>query len=401
VSEKVTGRKDANRPYVGLEDMTSGSSELASFSPSDISVSTNSVFQKGDVLFGKLRPNLRKSVIAPFNGYCSTDILVLRSRPGADPRYVGHLFRSESVTAAAIRTAIGTKMPRTSWADLEDLRVFAPHIGHQRAIAEIIDTVDEAILLTEQLIAKFQRMTQGLLHDLLARGLDESDELRSQDNPIRTWGAPACGVPGYWTVLPLRDACCLIRDGTHLPPRRVGVGPRLLSVRNIQNGELLIRDDDTRVPWAFYLQMHTNWRIERGDVLLAIVGATIGKSARVGDMPPFTLQRSVAVLRGAPGLLDSEFLGFVVRSVYFQNRLWQLANQTAQPGLYLDQLGSIEVPIPPLQEQLKIAERLRCLVDRVAIESSFRHKLSLVRQGLMDDLLSGRARVMRLEAHLT
>ena len=77
-TEKVVGNKDKSMPYVGLEHMSSGRSALLAVGSTGDSVSTNNVFRAGDTLFGKLRPQLRKCVRVSFDGYCSTDILVLR-----------------------------------------------------------------------------------------------------------------------------------------------------------------------------------------------------------------------------------------------------------------------------------------------------------------------------------
>jgi len=92
-SEKVATNKDPNLPYIGLEHIAQGQPRLLGSLPSSASVSINCYFSKDDILFGKLRPNLRKSVKAPFAGYCSTDILVLRARDGVLPKYAAHVFQ--------------------------------------------------------------------------------------------------------------------------------------------------------------------------------------------------------------------------------------------------------------------------------------------------------------------
>src|SRR5688572_6026337 len=91
VNDKVTASKDPSKPYVGLEHLPSGGSLLLGTAESGQSISTNNVFRAGDVLFGKLRPRLRKSVRVPFAGYCSTDILVLRPAAEVDPIFAGFL----------------------------------------------------------------------------------------------------------------------------------------------------------------------------------------------------------------------------------------------------------------------------------------------------------------------
>ena len=61
---KAVSRKDAGRPYVGLEQLASGQPRILGTLPSLQSISVNSVFEPNDILFGKLRPNLRKCAAA-------------------------------------------------------------------------------------------------------------------------------------------------------------------------------------------------------------------------------------------------------------------------------------------------------------------------------------------------
>lgn len=115
VATQAHGQKPAGFPYIGLEHINPGSRTLVDMAPSSVSQSTNGVFAKGDILFGKLRPNLRKVVQVDCDGFCSTDFLVLRPKTGVDHRYATHSIASEFVFRHAERNSIGTGMPRTSW----------------------------------------------------------------------------------------------------------------------------------------------------------------------------------------------------------------------------------------------------------------------------------------------
>lgn len=164
----------------------------------------------------------------------------------------------------------------------------------------------------------------------------------------------------------------------------------------MKDGKFVLTEQDTRVSESFFDQMHRSWSIQKGDVLLAIVGATIGKIAQVGDMPKFTLQRSVAVLRGKDGKLRNDFMFTFLGSHEFQTALWKQVNQTAQPGIYLDQLGSISIPLPPDDEQELIVGRLYASERKITLEEESLEKLKKQKSALMNDLLTGRVRVTPL-----
>jgi type I restriction enzyme S subunit len=88
--------------------------------------SAKAAFSEGDILFGKLRPYFHKVVIAPFNGVCSTDILVCR--PKLDSYYgliTMHLF-SVRLIEYANRLSNGAKMPRVNWKDIAAYSICIP-----------------------------------------------------------------------------------------------------------------------------------------------------------------------------------------------------------------------------------------------------------------------------------
>src|SRR5207248_909996 len=125
------------------------------------------------ILFGKLRPNLKKSLLAPFDGYCSTDILVLRCLEGVIPSFASYVFQWERVFAAAAASAVGTKMPRTSWGELRNVRIFKPSSSsEQYRIATVLDALENVLANSEAVIIKLRQLRVGLIEDLLTYGIN-------------------------------------------------------------------------------------------------------------------------------------------------------------------------------------------------------------------------------------
>lgn len=234
------------------------------------------------------------------------------------------------------------------------------------------------------------------MHDLFTRGVMPDGKLRLTyaEAPQLYKESPLGWIPTEWNCNSLADSCELLKDGTHLPPLRVSSGPLLLSVQNMIDGYLRLTTSDTRVPEDFYAQMHRSWVIKPNDVLLAIVGATIGKVCRVPEnFPKFTLQRSVCVLRGKLGVLRNRFLYWYLLTPAFKNLLWERVNQTAQPGIYLVQIGKIIAPNPPREEQCLISRVLEATENSIGSMKDELAKLHQQKHGLMHDLLTRRVRV--------
>ncbi|MGA7413725.1 MAG: restriction endonuclease subunit S [Bryobacteraceae bacterium] len=171
-------------------------------------------------------------------------------------------------------------------------------------------------------------------------------------------------VPDGWARPSLQDVTVAIRDGTHTPPKRVAEGVPLLSARNIQDGRIDWSELYSFIERDDYLEIARTNPVCRGDVLVTIVGS-LGRSCVNDSSLPFTLQRSVAILRPEACLIDPHYLSFALRSPEIQERMQAEAGGTAQKGVYLGNLKKFTLPLAPLTEQRRIVAKLDALLARV------------------------------------
>lgn len=126
--EKVDPRSvDTSTPQVSLEHFDKKSVWLQEWGNAGEVESTKSRFKEGDLLFGKLRPYFHKVSIAPVEGICSTDVLVIRSLESKHRILVGVAANSDQVVNNAVMNSNGTRMPRAKWADLAQCEVPDPN----------------------------------------------------------------------------------------------------------------------------------------------------------------------------------------------------------------------------------------------------------------------------------
>lgn len=135
--------------YVGLENITSNlgtlTGETVVADPSDIK-SLKNCFQPGDVLYGKLRPNLNKVWRADREGICSTDIFVLRANPEcADARLYADLFRHGHFNQMVMAGIKGAQLPRVGWQTFGEIEVPLPPLEVQREIVAEIEGYKKVI----------------------------------------------------------------------------------------------------------------------------------------------------------------------------------------------------------------------------------------------------------------
>lgn len=134
-----------NTPYIALEHMPRRCIALGDWDESADVASGKSAFNKGEILFGKLRPYFHKVGVAPIGGVCSTDILVLTPKSKDWFGFLlGHASSDELVQFTDLAST-GTKMPRTNWGDINFFRVALPPKALAASFSKQIEPMVERI----------------------------------------------------------------------------------------------------------------------------------------------------------------------------------------------------------------------------------------------------------------
>ena len=166
---KVMPRQvDPETPYVELEHIGQGDGRLLGCSTADSSTSSKYRFQRGDVLFGRLRSYLRKYWHADRDGICTTEIWPLMvDAKRANSGFLRALVETDAfIDAASI--SYGTHMPRADWGVMRNFDVSLPPLPEQEAIASVLKDMDAEITALEQRRDKTKAIKQGMMQSLLA-----------------------------------------------------------------------------------------------------------------------------------------------------------------------------------------------------------------------------------------
>ena len=364
-------------------------------------------FKENDILFAKITPcmengkgahaaNLLNGV-----GFGTTEFHILRAQSRAHPRFIYHWTMNEELRRKAESRMTGSAGQRRVPASFfSEFKVPVPPLHEQRHIAEILDTIDEAIQKTEALISKLKAMKQGLLHDLLTRGLDKNGKLRDpKAHPRQFKDSPLGRIPKGWGLEKLREICW--RSGGSVQTGPFGSqlhasdyrdsGTPIITVEHLGDNEI-IHNNLPLVGRMDYERL-VRYRLETGDLVFSRVGA-IDRCAYVSEEENGWLfsGRCLRVRTGGK-LVNSRFLSFQLTS--YESRQWILNHSVGSTMACLNTSILSEVPMsfPPIQEQRAIALVLDAHDSRIRTEEQYRDKLKLQKKGLMHDLLTGKVRV--------
>jgi type I restriction enzyme, S subunit len=279
-------------------------------------------------------------------------------------------------------------------AKLVGLCLEVPPLPEQRQIAAILDTIDDAIQKTEQIIAKLKQVKQGLLHDLLTRGIDDNGELRDPErHPEQFKDSPLGRIPRYWEVRPIDQMLARVIDYRGRTPIKTGSGIPLLTAKNVRDGYV---DSEPReyIAVEAYDRWMTRGIPSPGDVLFT-TEAPLGNAAAV---PPgqVALAQRVITLVPAAELLDQSFLLSMLLLPQTKRRLVRYSTGSTVLGVKQSVFRKIPFAFPRIAEQRVIGQTLKALQARLEREEYESTKLNLLKTGLQEDLLTGRVRVTSL-----
>jgi hypothetical protein len=240
-------------PFVGLEDVGSGTGALAT-DELPIKAALDSVlYRAGDVLFSKLRPYLAKSFQGRTSGSATGELLVLRPSQDIDGRFLLYSTLSSPWLEWAETTSYGTKMPRTSWEAMSEYRLVLPSLDEQRRIADFLDAettrIDGLRALQTTALGKLDERDRAIRDSLIDALADHVGELpfRRFVSKIEQGTSPQCEnhprESGHWGVLKLSA----VKGGHFYPEENKQLPEEAAPAREyeVRDGDLLISRANT------------------------------------------------------------------------------------------------------------------------------------------------------------
>jgi len=281
--------------------------------------------------------------------------------------------------------------------------VSLPPLPEQQKIAEILETVDNAIEKTDAIIEKYKRIKKGLMQELLTKGIDENGKIR--DEKTHHFKASPLGrIPEEWKVTRLGEIASKEKYSFVDGP----FGSNLKTVHYTTSGILVIQSNYFTkgkfnvINPTFTTEEKANELLRSNtkpsDIVIAKIGANYGAVAII----PETITRAVLSGNTMKITLDKNIANNVYVCFYLGyfketdkiNRI--LAAGSAQPALSLYGYKNLKIPLPPLPEQQRIAAILSQIDEVIEKETQYRDKLKRLKAGLMQDLLTGKVRVNKL-----
>ena len=359
---------NANTPCVELEHIGSGNGQLLERATVENSTSSKYRFFAGDVLFGRLRSYLRKFWLADEGGVCTTEIWPLMAdAKQLDSEFLHAIVQSDQFFAMA-NISYGTHMPRTDWGVMRNFPVMLPTLSEQRAIAEALSDVDGLLNALDALIAKKRAIKQATMQQLL------------------TGKTRLPGFSKAWETKQIADVVSLCSEknnlGADIPvltcSKHLGFVDSLSYFKN----------------QVFSKDLSGYKIIRRGQIGYPINHVEEG-SIGLQDLYDVALVSPIYVVCSPKKDINSFFLHRLLKLESYRQ---EFANATTSSinrrgSLRWPAFSIIHVTLPPIDEQVAIAAVLNDVETEIAALEKRRDKTRAIKQGMMQQLLTGRVRL--------
>lgn len=389
-------------PWVTGADFTSsGIGEFRRFiSEEAVTQTSTNVIERGQLLI-VTRTGVGKLAIAPCDIAISQDITGFYvDEDQVTPDFLYHRMRRGVEDLKRLNQ--GTSINGIVRGDLIRYFVELPPLAQQRRIAEILSTVDEAIEQTEALIAKYQQIKAGLMHDLFTRGVTSDGRLRPTraDAPHLYKESPLGWIPKEWDCLTVDD----LLAKTFSPMRSGPFGSSLLKDELVEEGIPFLGIDNIFVErFAPVFRRFVSRRkfvelirysVFPRDVIITIMG-TVGRCCVVPDCVTEALSsKHLWTMTFDDNRVSPELVCWQLNHARWVKDWFARHSQGAvMEAIQSSTLRNLRLPVPKIEEQEQMLNQYLTCTRRINREYEYLEKLRQQKHGLMHDLLTGRVRV--------
>jgi type I restriction enzyme S subunit len=374
--------------YVRLTDLRKGlgHSEQKYVDKRSYEFLTKSNLYGREILFANIGANVGEVLMMPemkAKATIAPNMIVIRANNrNVVPEYLHSYFRSPIGLRQIDKIIAGSGHPKINKTELRQLLTILPSLPEQQKIAEILSTVDDKIEVIDQQIIETQALKKGLMQRLLTSGIGQTE---FKDSPLGI-------IPKSWEVVTINEIA-EVKGGKRLPKGEVLIENKTehpyIRVTDMFMGgvslEKILYVPDNIFP------VISRYTISKDDLFISVAG-TLGI---VGEVP-FELD-GANLTENADKLtnikVNKSFLLQLLLSPFIQDLVQKEQTNNAQPKLALTRIKEFIIPKPPKEEQEKIASVLSTVDNKLEILLEKKTHYQELKQGLMQQLLTGKIRV--------
>ena len=354
------------------------------------------ILNEGDILMALTGATTGKIALVPK----SVNGALLNQRVGKFSIYNSSLYSSfakyyfmtdefqDTIKKNILQSAQGNISPK----QIETFKLPLPPLPEQQKIAAVLSAVQEAKEKTRAVIDATKALKKSMMKHLFTYGPVPPEE--TENVPLKE--TEIGKVPEDWEVVKLGEVVReKITDGTHKTPQYIENGIPFITITNLVNGKI----DFSKC--RFISEEEHNFLInrckpEKDDVLLSKVG-TLGLTAKICEKDNFSIFVQLALIKPKKEIINSDFLTYMLNSISIQNQIEIKSSQSTMKYIGVEKISQLQIPLPPLPVQQKIASILSAIDAKIEAEENKKKSLEKLFKTLLHNLMTAKIRVNHLE----
>ena len=285
----------------------------------------------------------------------------------------------------------GTGLKNLQKKDFKHHELIIPSsLEEQERIAKALTQIDDAIDSSSRLIAKYELVKKGLMHDLLTYGIDKDGNIRSE-RTHQFKDSPIGRIPVEWEVVELsQEMMAIDAQPDHRTPAEVEDGVPYVGIGDIDDYSNLLLGKCRKVAKEVLEKQKGILRIEQGDIIYGKIG-TIGNPKILPiTSTEYAISANVIVVKPKG---NHRYLYYTLMSDYVNKQVDMSIHATTQPAFGMEKIRALKIKRATEPEQLEIANVVSLLDEHINQMLGEAQKLRRIRSGLLSDLITGKVRI--------
>ena len=374
--------------YVGLENIISWMGKFVE-TESKYDKSQSLLFQRNDILWGKLRPYLAKVFHCQEDGCCSSEFCIIRSCSSINVRFLWNVLISVGFVSAVDQSTYGTKMPRANADFIKNMTIPIPPMANQKSIGAFLDAkckeIDAMLEETYVSIEEYKKLKQAIIAQAVTKGIQG-------DRPMKESGIEWAGlIPTEWES---------VNPKALFSQRKEKAAPGERQLTSSQKYGIIYQDDYMELTGSRVVVVQKDFdilkHVEAGDFIISMRSFQGGLeySTKTGS-----ISSAYVMLVPNLNLVYPRFYRWLLKSEVYIRALQRTSNMVRDgQAMRYSNFAQVRLYTVPLKEQTEIADYLdkQCAVLDELIEKKekFASEIESYKKSLIYEYVTGKKEVL-------
>lgn len=330
-------------------------------------------FKKGDIIYGKINPQLAKYVIAPFEGLASADAYVLNTKNGVIQNYLYAILQTKDFYKYTVSVSSRTGMPKINRDELNIYNYLSPSEAEQTQIGNFFQNLDQSIALQNKKLAQTQNLKKAMLEKMFPKTGSTQPEIRLK------------GFSGDWELQPLESVFGKIRNafvGT-ATPYYVKSGRFYLESNNVKDGKIN-RKSEIFINDYFYYKQQDKW-LKTNDIVMVQSGH-VGHAAVIPKELNNSAAHALIMFTDYKVDADPHFINYQIQTYKAKNEIDKITTGNTIKHILSSDMKKFSLLFPCVNEQKQLGNFFKKLDETLALQQQQLQTLKNLKQAFLEKM---------------